>query len=501
MEEPNEQVRTERVKQFRDIAGDDLDEDTCAALLASNDWNVETTARNFFEGPNSPKYGGGNHSSTSGVGATTTTTTTTTGNESGENGAGIETSGLPPDFDAQAAAAFQQVFGVDDDEDDDEGDINNEAAAFLGGVRARRGRGFSPDRDSFNFQPSGAVAGRTRNSVLPPLPSKPISILIKEAFTGQSSESSASAARRFAAEFDKIVGADSSAPEFFESSFEDALLSASTERRMLAVYLHSPLHPMTDFFCREVLCSRLVLNALADVRVWGGSIDHVEGYLASTKVQAAGFPCIVLIATDRGRDAKIVDRLYIDDPSEPNLPERFAARIAAARNFRPQPAAAAAPVDQREVDERRRVVEEQDAALRQAMEEDRRRAEEKRERERAEEAERQRKIQEEKRKEEEFASKRARIRPEPDASTPEIANIRFQFPGGSKILRRFNGSDTVGYVRDVLDIHLVDVLKTPSLRYALMLNYPKKTLEDNEVSLKDAGLVPQAVVFLQDLDA
>jgi FAS-associated factor 2 len=368
-------------------------------------------------------------------------------------------------------------------------------------MRARRGRGISPDRDANVGLNIGS--SRIRSSVVPPVPQKSVMAVLKEAITGQmQGESSSSAARRFAAEFDKLVGTDADVPDFFESSFEDALLSASTDRRMLAVYLHSPLHPDTDRFCREVLCSRPVLAALADVRVWGGSLNHVEGYLASTKLQAAGFPCLVLIATDRGRDAKIIDRLYVDDINEPNLPDRFAMRINAARNFRTtavvQPPISAA--DQRVMDERRRVVEEQDVALRQAMEDDRRREEEKRTRERQEEEERRKREAEERKQEEELHNKRQRIRPEPDAGTG-TATIRFHFPGGSKLSRRFQDSDKVGYLREVLDIYLVDQLKTPRLRYALILNYPKKTLDDFEMNLKDAGLVPQAVLMLQDLDA
>jgi len=296
------------------------------------------------------------------------------------------------------------------------------------------------------------------------------------------------------------VGADANVPEFFESSFDDALLSASTEQRMLAAYLHSPLHPDSEPFCRDVLCSRPVLNALADVRIWGGSVLSAEGYLASMKLQVAGFPCLVLIATDRGRDARIVDRLYVDDIREANLADRFAVRIMAARNFRATVVPPPNVVDQREVDERRRVVEEQNEALRRAMEEDRRREEEKRAREREAEEARRRAEADERRKVEELESKRQRIRPEPEAGS-NTATIRFQFPGGTKLLRRFQDTDKVGYVREVLDVYLVDQLKTPNLRYALVLNYPKKTLDDETVDLKEAGLVPQAVLFLQDLDA
>jgi len=448
--EISQEERTSRLLLFRDIAGEDLDEGTCAALLESNNWDVEATARNFFEGPSSPRN-------------------------------------------AQPIA-FPEF---EDDEMDDE----DESAAFLqrmdeGGVRSRR-RGVSPERTE---APNAARA--TRSAAAPAAPQRSLSQMLKEAVTGQAHhEGSGAAARKFVAEFDRLVGGVVEVPEFFESSFEDALLSASTERKALAVYLHSPWHPFSESFCRDILCSRSVLNSLADVRLWGGSIEQPDGYLASTKVQAASFPCIVLIATDRGRDARIVDRLYVDDINDPSLADRFAARIASVRAARPAPAAVVNPAEARAAEERRRVLEEQDAALRAAMEEDRRREEEKRARERQEEEERRRKQEEEERRVKEFENKKAQIRPEPATGSPGITTLRFQFPGGSKMNRRFHESDTVQYVRDVLDIHLADQLKTPGLRYALVLNYPKKTIEDNAVTLKDAGLVPQAVLFLQDLDA
>ena len=347
MEEPEAQVRDERIRQFRDIVGDDLDEETCAALLSSNSWNVEATARTFFEDPNSPR---------------------------------IEPQQQTGPID----------FGHFMDNDESEEDERVPFIDDIGGMRARRGgRVISPEREDLNFGSSS----RNRSTFVPPAPKRSVISIVKEAITGQAQgESSSFAARRFAAEFDKLVGSDSDVPEFFESSFEDALLSASTDQRLLVAYLHSSLHPDSEKFCRDVLCSRPVLHALADARVWGGSVQQAEGYLASAKLQPAGFPCLVLITTERGRDAKIIDRLYVDDINEPNLAERIAMRINAARNYRtvattpPQVSA----VDHRVVDERRRVVEEQDAALRQAMEDDRRREEEKRAREREQEEEKKR---------------------------------------------------------------------------------------------------------------
>jgi len=458
----SDEAREERVTAFREVAGEDLDRETCEALLASNDWNVESTIRNLYTGPSSPRR----------------ETATETKN------------GHFPSFVEQGLnQGSSHILNFTDDDED-------EAMPFIGdeGVRARR-RGVSPEREVVNTY---GYRSRNVNFAVPPAAPRTITSILKELVMGQPvSESAASAARKFALEFDRLVGPESSVPEFFESSFDDALLSASTERRMLAVYLHSSLHPFTESFCKDILCSRVVLNALSGVRIWGGSVEQAEGYLASSKVQAAGYPCIVLIATDRGRDAKIVDRLYVDDIAETNLNDRIAARVIQARNAR-QPAQQPT-VNSRAVDERRRVVEEQDAALQSAIEEDRKRLEEKRAKELREEEERQRKEREETEKLEVFSKKRARVRDEPNAG--EIAALRFQFPNGVKYSRRFASSDTIGYVRDVLDVYLVDQLKIPTLRYAIMMNYPKKTLEDDDATLKDAGLVPQAVLFLQDLDA
>ena len=40
-----------------------------------------------------------------------------------------------------------------------------------------------------------------------------------------------------------------------------------------------------------------------------------------------------------------------------------------------------------------------------------------------------------------------------------------------------------------------------SRSYSIATNYPKRTYDDPAVTLRDSGLHPQAVVFVQDLDA
>lgn len=41
----------------------------------------------------------------------------------------------------------------------------------------------------------------------------------------------------------------------------------------------------------------------------------------------------------------------------------------------------------------------------------------------------------------------------------------------------------------------------PIERFSLSSNYPKKTFEEEDLTLEDGGLTPMAVLMIQDLDA
>ena len=120
---------------------------------------------------------------------------------------------------------------------------------------------------------------------------------------------------------------------------------------------------------------------------------------------------------------------------------------------------------------------------------------------RAREEEEQRKEQQKQRKLEEA---RNMVREEPPPSTPrsEVTHIRFTLPSGSRIDRRFYSTDSVGVVRAFLVVYFhendVSIEKC-----SISTNYPKKTFsdKDDELTLREAGLVPQAVIMIQDLDA
>lgn len=477
------ETRAQRVSTFREVAGTELDEGLCATLLDSNGWSVEATLRQFFEGPqNSAKR------------AVTF--------ESDSYGAEEEEEEAD-----EAGALLRKQRSEEEEEEVDSDEFGGRQGD--GGVRARRRQILAAGEQP---QPQPQPQNRRPAPVIP----SSFTSLLKEALCGsQDTVGAASLARKFADEFDRMVGPNTPGPQFFESSFDDALFSATRERRMLCIYLHSPMHPASEQFCKNVVCSRAVLQALSDVRIWGGSVETHDGYVASSKLQCAAFPCLVLLSgAEGGQQASIVDRIYWDSAAEAGEAERIALRILAAREMRGGGGRNAPPQQQQqqqqqhdswELQERRRMVQEQDAALQRAIEDDRRKLAEKQEQERAEQEKRELAEQQAEQERNALLVKRSQVLPEPpvaaaSSEAPPVATLRFNFPKGQKLARRFLASDTVGYVRIVLECHMADQ-GIALQRFALASNFPKRVYDNEADTLQQAGLCPQAALFVQDLDA
>ena len=130
-----------------------------------------------------------------------------------------------------------------------------------------------------------------------------------------------------------------------------------------------------------------------------------------------------------------------------------------------------------------------------------------RERARLQEQERQATLEKQaaERKEQEEAAldlQRARdlILAEPDAATSGTAMIRFCLPTGAKLNRRFAATQTIAALKAFVRVHCVDHA-IPMGAVGLSTNFPRTTYEDDAVTVEAAGLMPQAVIMVQDLDA
>ncbi|CAA7403686.1 unnamed protein product [Spirodela intermedia] len=318
----------------------------------------------------------------------------------------------------------------------------------------------------------------------------------------------AAEAAEFVAIFEmEFGGAGASRPNFVEEGFMDALQRSRREFKLLFVYLHSPDHPDVPGFCSGCLCSDVVAEFVNTNFVsWGGSVRGSEGFKMSNSLKASRFPfCAVVMAASNQRIALLQQ---IEGPRSPEELLRILQRVY-------EESSTVLITARLEAEERRnalRLREEQDAAYRAALE-----ADQARERQRREEQERLEKEAaeaERRRKEEEEALERAareafekeaalaRRRQEKAVSLgiePEkgldVTQVLVRFPTGERKERRFHSSSPVSSLYDFVDS--LDCLKAE--KYNLVSNFPRISYgpEKHSLTLKEAGLHPQASLFVE----
>ena len=90
-----------------------------------------------------------------------------------------------------------------------------------------------------------------------------------------------------------------------------------------------------------------------------------------------------------------------------------------------------------------------------------------------------------------------KLPPEPQANDPQSTTVAIRMLDGSKLSRRFLKSDNLQtvayYVRSRLPIQ---VEQQPE--FDLVSNFPRKLFTDLSVTLQQAGLFPQALLFVSE---
>lgn len=120
----------------------------------------------------------------------------------------------------------------------------------------------------------------------------------------------ASEAIDFVSAFERDYG--STRPNFVGEGFMDALQRSRNAFKLLFVYLHSPDHPDTPFFCDRTLCSETIAAFVNENFVsWGGSIRASEGFKMSNSLKASRYPfCAVVMAATNQRIA-LLQQVFI----------------------------------------------------------------------------------------------------------------------------------------------------------------------------------------------
>nr|XP_027125703.1 plant UBX domain-containing protein 10-like isoform X2 [Coffea arabica] len=86
-------------------------------------------------------------------------------------------------------------------------------------------------------------------------------------------------------------------PFFYVCRFMDALKMAQEEHKFIFLYLQSPEHQFTPFFCRETLGSELVVQFLdANFISWGALANRGEGFHLASTLRVSNFPFCAVVA-------------------------------------------------------------------------------------------------------------------------------------------------------------------------------------------------------------
>lgn len=99
----------------------------------------------------------------------------------------------------------------------------------------------------------------------------------------------------FLASFEQQYG--SVHPFFYACPFMEVLKMAEVDHKFMFMYLHSPEHPFTPSFCKDTLCSELVVQFLdANFVSWGALAHRGEGLQMAATFRPASFPFCAVIA-------------------------------------------------------------------------------------------------------------------------------------------------------------------------------------------------------------
>lgn len=101
-------------------------------------------------------------------------------------------------------------------------------------------------------------------------------------------------------------------PFFYACRMTEALKIAEQDKKFLFLYLHMKHHPFTPSFCRETLCSELVVQFLnANFICWGGVADQGEGSQMAATLQPGSFPFCALVAPTPGNSIAILRQVCL----------------------------------------------------------------------------------------------------------------------------------------------------------------------------------------------
>jgi FAS-associated factor 2 len=303
---------------------------------------------------------------------------------------------------------------------------------------------------------------------------------------------------------------------------------AQTTQSILFIYLHSPIHSDTKEFCTNILNNDILLSYIQQDRIIAVpySIHTAQGAQLQQILHVTTFPAIIVLqpsittttntvtSTNRNSNTlqlllkaqgikqcniyKLMPYLHaiyqkhqitINEIEIRRLQRQQEMELRQQQDMEYQATLAA---DQ---ERERTIAAERDAILKAA----------------AAAQEQQRLIEE--REMMILQNAKKLLRPEPEVSNDTTTMIRFVLPTGTKINRRFYIDETIASLRAYIYVYMNETNTNTTnnntstnkiTNIGLSTNFPKQTFtieDDDPKTLQDVGLIPQAVLMVQDLDA
>ncbi|KAG8378812.1 hypothetical protein BUALT_Bualt07G0023800 [Buddleja alternifolia] len=278
-------------------------------------------------------------------------------------------------------------------------------------------------------------------------------------------------------------------PFFYACWFKDALKIGEDEHKLMFMYIHSPEHPFTPSFCRETLCSEVVVQFLdANFVCWGGLASRGEGLQMATALGVSSFPFCAVVAPAAGDNLAVLQQL--EGPVSPAELLEVLQRTIEEQGLA-FGSGRAKQEEKRRAD--RRLREEQDAAYIAALHID-----QEKEKLKKNSSTSDNKVQKPQKTKEKPVTTKGETSQKADKSgdkKAEITQILIRFPNGERREQSFSSTDKIQAVYRYIDS--LGIARVGN--YRLISNFPRKVYGVDQIgmTLKEAGLHPKASLFLE----
>lgn len=301
--------------------------------------------------------------------------------------------------------------------------------------------------------------------------------------------------------------------KFYEDGYAKAYDEAKKQLKFLIVILQSDEHDLTAPFNRQVLTDPRVVEFLNrdDTIVWFGNVGNSEGFQIAESLKCTRYPFVLLIAPapKAANSSVVVMKSLVSVQGEEKDPMHFISTLEEKiEGFIPIRATLVHDRERREME--RRLREEQNLAYQRSLETDReraRRVQEEQERRITEEREQKSREAEEKRRAETLEQKKtqwklwrlAHLGPEFIPNSPEVraARISIRAGEGSRLVRRFAGTDSIEDVYAYVECHdLLESLDDNKLSelYNHSEKYEKPANYEHEYRFRLASPMPRKLL-------